>query len=233
MSEAVLRLGGCDLRSPPHGRYIAVHGLALITLTTTVAIAASLARGAKARSHATDGLDELGDFRCDVDCDKDPLGCVSEDLYKGEVRWSPVALLRLATPRSMDDCWEQKRLARDPQSQRLRADPIRFPNGMQALGDYYRAPSLACCIYAESQIPVVGTQHQRSTRHSTRTLLSVPSNKVDGCGPKEAMPGYEAMGAALRHLGTTSSFVLVAGTSATTSRRSPFDAHQRRLPFMA
>ena len=38
-----------------------------------------------------------------------------------------------------DDCWERKVPPRDPTSNVLVGDPVRFPAGMKALGDYYHS----------------------------------------------------------------------------------------------
>jgi hypothetical protein len=51
----------------------------------------------------------------------------------------------------MDDCWEQKIPPRDPTTGKLRGDPIRFPSGMKALGDYYKSKGIKYALYtAES-----------------------------------------------------------------------------------
>lgn len=46
---------------------------------------------------------------------------------------------------NVDDCWQAP--TRDAQG-RLRADPVRFPGGMKALGDYIHARGLSFGIYA-------------------------------------------------------------------------------------
>ena len=176
---------------------------------TTVAIAAvALLAAPKLARTPPMGWMSWEIFRCDVDCDKDPLGCVSEDLYKAQADAMVSGGFAKAgyTSIHMDDCWEQKRPARDPQSQRLRADPIRFPNGMQALGDYYHARNLSFAAYtAESQTTCGG--YPASAEHEaldakTFAEWGVDYVKVDGCGPKEYYAGgYEAMGAALRASG--------------------------------
>jgi alpha-galactosidase len=49
---------------------------------------------------------------------------------------------------NVDDCWSYKE--RDPKTLRLRSDPVRFPSGMKALGDYIHARGLKFGIYADS-----------------------------------------------------------------------------------
>ena len=40
----------------------------------------------------------------------------------------------------IDDCWSQ--YLRDPQTDRLVAEPAKFPNGMKAVGDYIHGKGL-------------------------------------------------------------------------------------------
>jgi alpha-galactosidase len=57
---------------------------------------------------------------------------------------------------NVDDCWFAP--ARDPQGN-LVADPIRFPDGMKALGDYIHARGLKFGIY---EVPAAETCAQRN-----------------------------------------------------------------------
>jgi alpha-galactosidase len=51
----------------------------------------------------------------------------------------------------MDDCWEEKSPPRDPTTHQLRADTVRFPQGMAALGTFIHKLGLQFAIYtAES-----------------------------------------------------------------------------------
>lgn len=45
---------------------------------------------------------------------------------------------------AIDDCWMYPE--RDPITQRLQADPSRFPNGIKALADYVRSYLFAHCF---------------------------------------------------------------------------------------
>ena len=47
----------------------------------------------------------------------------------------------------MDDCWERKVPPRDPATGRLVGDPVRFPSGMKALGDYYKQKGIKYALY--------------------------------------------------------------------------------------
>lgn len=49
---------------------------------------------------------------------------------------------------NLDDCWHDRR-GRDPLSLRLRADPLRFPSGMAALGEYLHGLNLQFGIYTD------------------------------------------------------------------------------------
>lgn len=48
---------------------------------------------------------------------------------------------------NLDDCWHDK--ARDPNTGELRPDPLRFPSGMKALGDYLHSQGLLFGIYTD------------------------------------------------------------------------------------
>lgn len=102
----------------------------------------------------------------------------------------------------MDDCWERKQPPRDPSTGRLVADPTRFPNGMQALGDYYHAKNLSFAAYtAESSTTCGGypaSKDHEELDAKTFAEWGVDYMKVDGCGSKDYYAhGYKAMGAAL------------------------------------
>ena len=74
-------------------------------------------------------------FRCNTDCANDYHNCISERLFRQmadlvvsegyqDVGYSYI---------NVDDCWLYHK--RD-QRGRLQADPLRFPSGMKALGEY-------------------------------------------------------------------------------------------------
>lgn len=56
----------------------------------------------------------------------------------------------------MDDCWEQKNPPRDPTTHELRADFVRFPDGMKALGDYIHGKGLSFAIYSAESSETCG-----------------------------------------------------------------------------
>jgi hypothetical protein len=95
-------------------------------------------------------------FRCDTDCtDSDPATtkCIHENMYKSQVDGLANGGFVAAgyTGIHMDDCWEQKKPARDPATNELVADPKRFPSGLKALGDYMHAKNATFGLYtAES-----------------------------------------------------------------------------------
>lgn len=106
----------------------------------------------------------------------------------------------------MDDCWEQKVPPRDPKTNQLRGDPIRFPNGMKALGDYYHSKGLRYALYtAESPHTCGGypaSANNEGIDAKTFAEWGVDYMKVDGCGPPSYYDeGYKAMGEALEASG--------------------------------
>lgn len=72
-------------------------------------------------------------FRCNIDCQKDPSNCISENLYKqmAEKIHSDGYLDAGYKTVSIDDCWENMERV----DGKLQGDPSRFPSGMKALGD--------------------------------------------------------------------------------------------------
>jgi hypothetical protein len=88
-------------------------------------------------------------FRCNTDCDTDPDNCISENMYKSQADAMVAGGFRSAGYASihMDDCWEQKNPPRDPTTNKLRAEPTRFPSGMKALGDYYHSKNISFAAY--------------------------------------------------------------------------------------
>jgi alpha-N-acetylgalactosaminidase len=92
-------------------------------------------------------------FRCNIDCQKDPANCISERLYKeqADAIVSQGFLSAGYNAIHMDDCWERKVPPRDPTTNKLVGDPVRFPGGMKALGDYYHNKGVKYALYtAES-----------------------------------------------------------------------------------
>ena len=46
----------------------------------------------------------------------------------------------------IDDCWSRK--TRDPETDRIVPDPVKFPNGMKALADYVHSKGLKFGMYS-------------------------------------------------------------------------------------
>ena len=63
--------------------------------------------------------------------------CPSTPTRTGRARSLASRFLAAARPSPSSSQWEQKVPPRDLKTGRLRADPVRFPSGMKALGDYY------------------------------------------------------------------------------------------------
>ena len=116
-------------------------------------------------------------FRCNLntstdDCtDPATTGCISQALYEGQADAMVANGFAASGYASihMDDCWEQQAPPRDPVTNQLRADFVRFPAGMKALGDYIHQKGLGFAIY---------------TAESTET-----------CGGYPASQGYEVLDA--------------------------------------
>jgi len=147
-------------------------------------------------------------FRCRTDCAKEPDDCISERLYKAQADAMVANGFQDAGYNSvhMDDCWEQKKPARDPVTNKLVGDPDRFPSGMKALGDYYHSKGIGYALYtAESDTTCgryPGSKGHEKLDAQTFAEWGVDYMKVDGCGgPEYYDSGYEAMGIALEESG--------------------------------
>lgn len=103
-------------------------------------------------------------FRCNLatpsdDCtDKASTRCISEALYQGITDGLVSSGLAAAGYASvhMDDCWEEKKPARDPVTSELRGDSVRFASGMKALGDYVHAAGLSFALYTAESTETCG-----------------------------------------------------------------------------
>lgn len=147
-------------------------------------------------------------FRCNTDCKNEPNNCISEVLYKQQAD----AMVEQGFNKfgynsiHMDDCWERKVPPRDPATGRLVGDPVRFPSGMKALGDYYKQKGIKYALYT-AESPTTCGGYPASANHEeldakTFADWGVDYMKVDGCGPAGYYNhGYQAMGAALENSG--------------------------------
>ncbi|XP_050296913.1 alpha-N-acetylgalactosaminidase-like [Anthonomus grandis grandis] len=88
-------------------------------------------------------------FRCLTDCQKFPNECISETLFKrtADKMVSDGYLAAGYEYIIIDDCWSDKS-GRDSDN-RLKADPIRFPNGIKPLADYVHNLGLQLGIYGD------------------------------------------------------------------------------------
>lgn len=59
-------------------------------------------------------------------------------------------------PHPRNQCWEEKTPPRDPVTGELRADFVRFPAGMKALGDYIHGKGLSFAIYSAESAKTCG-----------------------------------------------------------------------------
>lgn len=145
-------------------------------------------------------------FRCNIDCNKDPDKCISEELIMQMADRLAEDGYRDAgyTYVSIDDCWSNKE--RDP-SGNLQPNSTRFPNGMKALADYLHSRGLKLGMYAD-----YGTHtcagYPGSINHMEQDAKSfagwgVDYLKVDGCysNPSTFDVGYPKFSQALNATG--------------------------------
>lgn len=144
-------------------------------------------------------------FRCDIDCSKDAGSCISEWLYRNQTDELFKGGYVEAGYRGIhiDDCWMKKDNA---SGAAWRADPDRFPSGMEAVGEYMHERGVAFGLYtAESPTTCAAYPASKGWERQHAALFAqwgVDYMKVDGCGdPKYYEEGYKAMGAALEASG--------------------------------
>ena len=103
-------------------------------------------------------------FRCNLatptdDCtDKQTTNCISEALYQGITDGIVSSGLAAAGYASihMDDCWPQMNPPRDPTTNELVGDKVRFKSGMAALGQYIHAAGLSFALYTSESVSTCG-----------------------------------------------------------------------------
>ncbi|CAG5114833.1 unnamed protein product, partial [Candidula unifasciata] len=145
-------------------------------------------------------------FRCNVDCQNDPDNCISEKLYMKMADLMVSEGYRDAGYQyvNIDDCWPAKE--RDSNG-RLVADPVRFPNGIQALARYVHSKGLKLGIYedfgSKTCAGYPGSEFYLETDAKTFAEWEIDSLKFDGCNSDPAdMPyGYPVMGRFLNMTG--------------------------------
>lgn len=86
-------------------------------------------------------------FRCEIDCIKHPLECISEHLIKRIARKMVADGFRDAGYKYIiiDDCWMEK----ERKNGSIMADSERFPSGIKALSDYVHSLGLSFGIYLD------------------------------------------------------------------------------------
>jgi alpha-N-acetylgalactosaminidase len=145
-------------------------------------------------------------FRCETDCTDYPNDCINQQLYEQQTD-ALVAGGYLAAGYNgihIDDCWPQETPTRV--NGQLVPDPIRFPSGFVALGQYMHNKSVQFGLYtAESYTTCAGypaSEGYETTDADTFASWGVDYMKVDGCGSESYYPiGYPDMGTALEDCG--------------------------------
>ncbi|XP_074593757.1 alpha-N-acetylgalactosaminidase-like [Brevipalpus obovatus] len=132
-----------------------------------------------------------GRYGCHIDCDYEPDGCISDKLIRTmadiivEQGYRDVGYEYV----NIDDCWPVKD-HRDPQTDRLIPDPVRFPNGIKELADYVHSKGLKMGIYGDignltcAGYPGFwgdGEKNYFKTDSDTFAEWGIDSLKVDGC----------------------------------------------------
>jgi hypothetical protein len=149
-------------------------------------------------------------FRCAINCTlTGPSKCVSEQMYKSQANALVAGGFVAAGYNTihLDDCIMDI-TGRDPATNNLRADPVRFPSGFRALGDYLHAlsPPVSFGIYTAISTETCGG-YPASAGYETLDAqffadAAVDYVKADGCGPADYYPvGYPKFGAALQATG--------------------------------
>jgi hypothetical protein len=166
-------------------------------------------------------------FLCQVDCAAHPHACINADLYRSAADalvtggFSRAGYVRV----HIDDCWAAKE--RDPVTEQMRPDPIRFPgvggSGIKVLVDYLAFRNLSLGLYSDQGTKTCsgypGSVGYEELDSSTFRSWGVSYLKLDGCNPLKNMSGtpypccegmtcrteyakgYAAMGKALQHSG--------------------------------
>lgn len=88
-------------------------------------------------------------FTCQIDCDNYPHDCISSGLFKRMADLLVEGGYAAAGYEyvNIDDCWSE--LERDAQTERLRANGSRFPEGIGQLASYVHARGLKLGIYGD------------------------------------------------------------------------------------
>ncbi|XP_070615926.1 alpha-galactosidase A [Erythrolamprus reginae] len=177
----------------------------VITLLAVVGLAAALDNGL-ARTPPMGWL-HWERFLCQTDCEREPLNCISEQLFMqmadrmASEGWKEVGYRFLC----IDDCWMAP--TRDGQG-RLQPDLKRFPSGIKKLADYVHSKGLKLGIYADvgnrTCAGFPGSYGHYEQDAETFASWGVDLLKFDGCdfGTIDKMAdGYKKMSSALNKTG--------------------------------
>jgi len=146
-------------------------------------------------------------YRCNIDCKQQPRECISEDLYKRMAdRLVSDGYLQFGYEYvNIDDCWTLK--DRDNKTNRLVADPQRFPSGIAALAKYMHDRGLKLGIYGDAGTHTCGgypgSEGFFDLDAQTFAEWGVDSLKLDGCylDTNKMTDVYPLMTAALNKTG--------------------------------
>eukprot|EP00397_Hematodinium_sp_SG-2012_P042351 GEMP01046828.1.p1 GENE.GEMP01046828.1~~GEMP01046828.1.p1 ORF type:complete len:420 (+),score=103.82 GEMP01046828.1:38-1261(+) len=129
-------------------------------------------------------------FYCRTDCDAHPHGCINEALYKDHADMLVDKGYAAVGYNSVhiDDCWSKKPAPgvspRDDNGEII-SDPIRFPSGMKALGDYMHERGIKFGLYTDIGTLTCGgyegTLNHEETDATSFAKWGVDYIKVDGC----------------------------------------------------
>lgn len=146
-------------------------------------------------------------FRCDIDCNNDPMNCISEKLFidmadrLSEDGWRELGYVYV----NIDDCWSS--MERDDNG-RLQADPKRFPGGIAKLSRYIHDRGLKLGIYGDMGTHTCGGYpgtplDKIELDAQTFADWEVDMLKYDGCysNATEQEKGYPLMSKALNATG--------------------------------
>lgn len=137
-------------------------------------------------------------FRCEVDCKKNPKSCISENLFVDMIDrfhddgWTKFGYEYIC----IDDCWMGK--GRDANGE-IYPDPERFPHGIKWLADYAHSKGVKLGIYNDYGTLTCGgyTGSEGYLVRDAKTFASwgVDMLKMDGCysNIRDQSDGYPAM----------------------------------------
>jgi len=146
-------------------------------------------------------------FRCELDCKNRPNECISEKLYMRIADkmvsdgYRDLGYVQV----NIDDCWSLKQ--RDSKTNKLVADPDRFPSGIKALAKYMHDRGLKLGIYGDAGTSTCagypGSEKFVELDAQTIADWDVDMLKFDGCNIAEndMSASYTGMTVALNKTG--------------------------------